>query len=265
MTMPRRHARMDRYALWQFRDYLFDRGAPTLIVSVLFGYLGVAPIRAMISHGLTVTPAMVQRYGSIEAARAATVHDMSAAFLHTFVGSIVFLGALLAMNGIVANDRKLGYFRFLFTKPVSPSRYYGQAFVLHGIGYLLVIALLALVYGAVMVPVLTSSFLAGLGLAYFFYASIAFLLSAAARWDWLSLVAVTVASTLAWEKFGESTHPFAKLLYLLPPVHKTDEVYRAVASGVALPSHTVAWLAGYGACCLAGALVVLRYRRLAIV
>jgi hypothetical protein len=263
---PPRRAHLGHYALWQFRDYLFERGVATVLVTMLFGYLGVAPMKAAISRSLEhVSPGMLLKYGSVEAARATMLHDMSAAFLRNFIGSMVFLAALLAMNGIVANDRKLGYYRFLFSKPLAPPRYYGQAFAVNAGGYLLLISLMALVYGAFVTPILTPSFLAGVAIVFLLYAAIAFVLSAAARWDWLSLVAMTVAATFLWGKYGASTSPLAKLLYLLPPVHRTNEVYMAVADGAALPSHTLAWIGGYGALCFIAGLVVLRYRRLAII
>jgi hypothetical protein len=100
---------------------------------------------------------------------------------------------------------------------------------------------------------------------YLCYAGIAFALSAAARWDWLSLVAVTVASNYLWVRYGESSSPLAALLHLLPPIHRTSEVYTAVAKGVALPWHLLGWFAAYGAVAFVIGLVVLRYRRLAIV
>jgi hypothetical protein len=102
-------------------------------------------------------------------------------------------------------------------------------------------------------------------LVYLCYAGIAFLLSAAARWDWLSLVSVTVAATYLWGRFGQSHSVLAKLLYLLPPLHKTGEAYEAAARGVASPWQTIAWIAGYGVLSFIAGLVVLRYRRLAII
>jgi ABC-type transport system involved in multi-copper enzyme maturation permease subunit len=190
---------------------------------------------------------------------------VSGAFLTGTLGVIVFLGALLAMNGIVANDRKLGYYRFLFSKPMSPGRYYGQAFVVNSAGWLAIVSLLALVYGLYITPLLSVTFVGAIGLVFLCYAGVAFLLSATARWDWLSLVFVTVATTLLQQRFGSSTSPFARLLHLLPPLQETTRVYEALAEGVALPWHSVAWLGGYGAACFVAALVVLRHRRLAII
>jgi hypothetical protein len=267
VAAPPRRARLGAYAWWQLRDYFMDRGAPTFIICTLFGYLGVEPLHATMKRLLAaaVPRALVEQHGSADAARQAMIHDLSATFLATSLGSIVFLGALLAMNGIVANDRKLGFYRFLFAKPVAPPRYYGQAFVVNWLGFLAVLSLLALIYGQVVTPVLTPSFVAGLGLMFLCYAGIAFALSAAARWDWLSLVTVTVLASWLWDRFGTSTSALASLLYLFPPLHRTTEVYAAIAAGVALPWHMLAWFAGYGAACFAIGLVVLRYRRLAII
>jgi hypothetical protein len=263
---PPPKARLGAYALWQLRDYLTDRGAPTVIIGVLFGYMVAGPMVAMTNRSLaTMSPGMLARYGSVEAARLSMLHDSAAAFLTLYLGNFVFLGALFAMNGLVANDRKQGFYRFLFSKPIAPPRYYGQAFALHWGGFLLVATLLGLLCAALAFPVLSLPLYVVLALMYLCYAGIAFALSAAARWDWLSLVAVTVASTYLWDRFGESPSALARLLYLLPPLHRTSEVYGAVAKGLALPWHTLGWLAGYGAACFVIGLVVLRVRRLAIV
>jgi hypothetical protein len=248
------------------RDYLMDRGAPTLIVSTLFAYLAIGPMLPALRRSLADVPArQVARYGSVEAARQALVSDFNFSFLNSFLGVIVFLGALFAMRGIVADDRKQGYYRFLFSKPVTPARYYGQAFAVHGLGFAIVVLVLGTLYGVTVAPVLSASLVSTLMLVYLCYAGIAFVLSAAARWDWLSLVSVTVAATYLWARFGESRSVLAKLLYLLPPIHKTGEVYEAAARGVALPWQTIAWIAGYGVICFVGGLIVLRHRRLAII
>jgi ABC-type transport system involved in multi-copper enzyme maturation permease subunit len=212
-----------------------------------------------------MSPAALTREGGLDVARSVMLGQLTGTLLTLLLGNLVFLGALFAMNGIVANDRKQGFYRFLFSKPVSPDRYYGQAFALHWAGFLVVVTLLGLLYHAVVGPVLTVKLYGAAALMYLCYAGIAFALSAAARWDWLSLVAVTVASNYLWDRFGESRAALAGLLYLLPPLHRTSEVYTAVAKGVALPWHLLGWFAAYGAVCFAIGLVVLRYRRLAIV
>jgi ABC-type transport system involved in multi-copper enzyme maturation permease subunit len=267
---------MGAYALWQLRDYLKDRGVSTVIVAALSAYLGLSMITdtsPMPRPGDDVPAGLLARFGSPDAVYSARMAEFSFHFMRSMLGAMIFLGALFAMNGIVANDRKQGYFRFLFAKPVTPSRYYGQAFLVHWLGFMLVMMLLGASYGAIVWPVLTPQFALVVALMFVSYAGIAFLLSAAARWDWLSLVVVSVAATFLWTKFGGSTHPLARLLYLLPPLHRADEVY-ATVSGMPVLSTTelpvvpwplVAWFAGYGILCYLAGLLVLRYRRLAIV
>ena len=267
-------ARSGTYALWQLRDYLRDRGLPTMIVATLSAYLGLNPILERMPRPTDAVPTqLLARFGSGAAVYAARMAEFNYLFLRSILGTLIFLGALFAMNGIVANDRKNGYFRFLFAKPVTPSRYYGQAFVVHWAGYMAVMTALGAVYGVVIWPVLSSPLLVVIALMFLAYAGIAFLLSAAARWDWMSLVAVSVAATFLWSKFGASTHPLAKLLYLLPPLHRADEVYVAAAGAPMLASPRLAvvpwpllgWFAGYGVVCFLAGLFVLRHRRLAIV
>jgi ABC-type transport system involved in multi-copper enzyme maturation permease subunit len=269
-------ARAGAYALWQLRDYLKDRGLSTLVVAALSAYLGwsmMTDSSPMPRPSDAASAELLARFGSAGAVYAARRAEFSFHFMRSMLGAMIFLGALFAMNGIVANDRKQGFFRFLFAKPVTPSRYYGQAFVVHCVGFLLVMVLLALLYGVIVWPVLTLQFMLVVGLMFVAYAGVAFLLSAAARWDWLSLVAVSVAATFLWTKFGASTHPLAKLLYLLPPLHRADEVYVAVsgtpvisaAGAPDVPWPLVLWFGGYGILCYIAGLIVLRFRRLAIV
>ena len=263
---PRATARLGGYALWQMRDYLIDRGAPTVLIGALFGYMVSGPMVSVMNRRLEgMSPAVLARSGGYDAVRASMVTEFTSTLLVLLLGNLVFLGALFAMNGIVANDRKLGYYRFLFSKPLAPERYYGQAFVLHWAGFLGTVTILGLLYHALVGPVLTTRLYAAVALLYLCYAGIAFALSAAARWDWLSLVAVTVAANYLWARFGETRTTLAGLLYLFPPIHRTGEVYTAVAKGTALPWSLLAWFAGYGAACFVIGLLVLRVRRLAIV
>jgi hypothetical protein len=263
---PRRSAQLGAYALIQLRDYFMDRGLSTILVTLLLTYAILAPLHAALNLRAAAGSARaLAQYGSAEGARAALLAEMTSTFLRMALGNMVFLGALFAMNGIVSNDRKQGFYRFLFAKPMAPPRYYGQAFLLHWAGFMAVMLVLGGAYTLFIGPVLTAPLVLTMALMFLCYAGIAFALSAAARWDWLSLVAVTVAATLLWDRYRASTSPLAKLLYLLPPLHETGAVYTAAATGVALPWHSLAWLAGYGAASFAIGLVVLRHRRLAII
>jgi len=264
-----RRAQLGAYALWQLRDYVVDRGVPTLIVSLLLGYMTYDGIVNQVGE---MFPNPIAQFGSRAAAQAAMKSWLNYAFVSSALGAFVFVAALFAMNGIVSNDRKLGYYRFLFAKPMSTSRYYGQAFVIHFAGFLVVTALLGAVYGVLVSPVLSWKLMGVVATIFLCYAGVAFGLSAAARWDWLSLVAVSVASEYLWSRHGASTSVLARLLYLLPPVPRFRDAVAAVAGqpsfvqgpAPAMPWNLLWWIAGYGAACFVVGLIVLRHRRLAI-
>lgn len=262
LPTQRRRARLGRYALWQLRDYVLNRGLPTLIVALLFGVLLVMMWRERMPTG-DVPPAMIRRYGSVSAARLGLRQELSTTFLSNLLGAYVFVGAMFATNGIVANDRKFGFYRFLFAKPMAPWSYYGTEFLVNGLGFLVLTSAMAVAYGAAVQPVLGVSFLATVAAVYLCYAGLGFALSAVSRWDWLSLVAVAAAADILWKFYGASTSPLSVLLRLLPPVHRATDAYVAVARGMPLPWQSVLWLAGYGAIAFIAGLAILRHRRLA--
>ena len=261
---PRRHARLWRYALWQLRDYVLNRGVPTLIVALLLGYLGVSALLARVNSPDGPPIQLIDKYGgSFSAARLAMQHDLSIGFVSSFIGTFAFLGALFAINGIVSNDRKLGFYRFLFAKPLAPAAYYGTEFLVNGACFLALTVALALLYGAIVEPVLSVPLLVAVSAGFLCYAGLGFALSALSRWDWLSLVAVAGAADVLWMLYGTSRSPFAILLHLFPPVNRTSSIYSAAASGMPLPWQSVLWLAGYGAIAFIAGLAILRHRRLA--
>ncbi len=261
---PRRRARLGAYTLWQARDYVMNRGLPTLIIALLLGYLGISSMELQSRMRGGPSSDRIMKYGSVDAAQLAMRHDLSTMFLSSFLGTFVFLGALFAVNGIVSNDRKLGYYRFLFAKPVMPGAYYGTEFLVNSLGFLVLTAALAFVYGLIVEPVLGVPLLVAVGSGFLCYAGLGFALSALSRWDWLSLVAAAGVADLLWVIYAESTNVFVVLLRpLFPPVNRTSAIYAAAAKGVALPWHSVLWLAGYGMIAFVAGLVILRQRRLA--
>src|SRR5688500_19525510 len=86
-----------------------EKGISIIIIGLLWGYLQLLPFRQSFSPEMT--PELIIRLVTLLA------------------GSLVSIAVLIALNGIISTDRKLGYYRFMFAKPVSPMRYYGQLFV----------------------------------------------------------------------------------------------------------------------------------------
>jgi hypothetical protein len=177
--------------------------------------------------------------------------------------SIVAISVLIALNGIISNDRKMGYYRFLFAKPVDPLFYYGQLFLVYLAGVvvaMLVLSGLFMIFAAkfnVLYLVLyTILIFIGMG-------GIGFFISAATRYDWVVLAAVWVGSRILRGVFGDSTDWRGKAVQILPPVHKVDEVAHSLIVNGTAHVTDILWLLGYGALFFALGLVVLRRRSMA--
>jgi hypothetical protein len=183
--------------------------------------------------------------------------------LRQLVSTLVFLGTFFATNGIVANDRKQGYYKFLFAKPVAPPAYYAATFAVYGTGLVLVSLVLLGVWAVVVTPMFPAALIPVVVLMFVAYGGIGFLLSAAWRFDWISLVTVLLVANVSWNLWGDRSGPVFWLLHVLPPVHHADRVYDLlVPSGAPMPWASIAWLGGYGLACFLLGLVVIRRRPL---
>jgi hypothetical protein len=252
MTTPmseNRRARLLEYTPWLARDYVTNQGPATALVVLLIGIMTVVPAL----RGLTGAGSM----GDVPPA-------MSANMLRVMVTPLVFIGVLFATNGLVANDRKMGHYRFYFAKPVSPPAYYALTFLVNGVGLLIVtLALMGFWYAAVS-PVFPLAVLGAVVIMYVAYGGLGFLLSATWRFDWLSLVTVLLLANVGWSVWGTEQGLRHWILYLLPPVHRANDVYGLVMrdSGLPLPWNSIAWLAGYGLLCFVLGMIVIRKRPL---
>lgn len=248
MTQHQR-ARLADYAPWVLRDYFTNQGPATALVLLLVGFATVGPGMAMAGQTLVL--------GEVP-------EPMAAAMLQSMAERLSFLGAFFATNGIIANDRKLGYYRFLFSKPVKPDRFYAMTFFLYGLGLTAVAIVLALIWGATVRPAFTVELFLIVALMYLAYGGIGFLLSAAWRFDWLSLVTVLLVANIGWLVWGNVDGIRHWLLYLLPPVHRDDQVFALLSQtpNDPLPWISLLWLGGYGLACFVLGMVVIRRRPL---
>ena len=247
-----RRAHLGRYFVWQLRDYMLHKAPATIMVLVLYGYLTLAPILN----------------GSLTNGRSFDVASLPISVVRQFfgdlLGSFLLLGTLFATNGIVANDRKMGYYRFYFAKPVSAPRFYANAFAASGAGMLIVATLLLGTFAVCVHPLAPPTFLPVVAVMYVGFGGVGFLLSTLFRFDWLSLVTVAIVSTVAWGMWGEESGIRGWVVRVLPPMHRAGEIYRYVAgTAEAFPWTTLIWLTGYGLVCFLLGLWVLRVRQLA--
>lgn len=237
------------YVPFVARDYGLNQGISTALVAVLIGVMTMLPAMAQVPGARTP-------WGEVP-------FEVAATMLRVLIAPVAFVGVLFATNGIIANDRKFGFYRFLFSKPLSPTLYYALIFFVHGIGVVAVTLLLMGAWAVLVRPMAVADAVICVMIIYIAYGGLGFLLSAAWRFDWLSLVTVLLAANAGWSLWGTATGVRRWILHVLPPVHRATDVYAMVANpSGAIPWHSIVWLLGYGAICFALGLFVVRRRPL---
>jgi hypothetical protein len=234
-----------RYSLWQFRDFAVERGVAILIIGFLWGYVLIEPLRRAVGS---------QPAGSASPLWAVAIQISSA---------IVSLSVLVALNGIVSADRKAGYYRFLFSKPVNPVFYYAQVFFVYGVGVIAAMLVLSSLLHRILPTFSIPHFLVYTALVYIAMGGIGFFLSVATRYDWLTLAAVWLGARVLRSIYGAGNDWRSKLVELLPPVHKLDDVANSLIGTGSAHMADVIWLFAYGALFFVLGLAALRWGSLA--
>lgn len=228
-----------RYAWWQFRDFIRDRGIALLLVGFLVGFTVIGPFKAM---GGTLDQRMADR------------------LLAAILLQVPFICAFIALNGIISNDRKLGYYRFLFSKPVGIPAYYSQLFVIYLVGFLAVCAALIGLFAIFAHPVAPLGPLLFCALVFLSFGGIAFLISSLFRHDWPILAAIFLGSSILhsmW-KFEEGIRRM--VIAVLPPIYELPDMIPALVQEGSVDANSILWLLGYSAICFVGGLIVLKRR-----
>ena len=236
-----------RYAPWQLRDFATRRGVPIVLVALLLGAQLLLPWRLALGPGWLDGPEGAERLGFA---------------LQRLLGTVPLVATLLAINGIVADDRRTGHVRFLFAKPVSAPGYYLQSFAVGLGGTLLAALLLGLLLAWLVTPAAVAPLLLLVALTYVSMGGLGFLLSTLVRLDWIVLVPLWFGAGLAQEVAHRRGGPWPALAELLPPARRLSSAGEALIGG-AMPTVADALaLLGFGAVCLALAAVALRHRPL---
>lgn len=229
---------LTRYAWWQLRDFGRDRGIALIIIGVAIGATILGPMRAM---------------GEIDEVRAKQV-------LEIILSQLAYITSFIALNGIISNDRKAGYYRFLFSKPVSIPAYYAQQFVVFLVGYIVVNLLLLGIFAIFAKPVSPIAPLAACALVFLSFGGIAFLISSLFRHDWPILAAIFVGSSIFQSMWASQEGWKRMVLSVLPPLYKLNGAILEILRGGTMDGKTLLWLLGYSAICLVAGLYVLRRR-----
>ena len=183
--------------------------------------------------------------------------------------SLAYLSALamiLLLAGFVSGDRREGYAAILFSHPTAPLAYYGLRWLLALAVTIAAAALFLLVGqvvawgeirggGAGLLLALLAAIVYG-GLMAFFST----LLRGGEGWlVFLLFLPTPLPAILTWLQTALPGAVYSILLFLLPPQHALQEVYRGLILGmVAWPA--VVYALGYGLFWLIGAAIVLRLR-----
>lgn len=238
--------RLARYSLWQFRDFVLERGIAIVLIGFLWGYVMFEPFRR----------AMGPQWKGDQTSPAWTVAlQVSSA--------VVSLAVLIAMNGIVSTDRKNSYYRFLFAKPISPVLFYGQLFLIYMLGVVAAMVILSGLFRMIFPVFSVVNFVLYTLLIYVAMGGIGFFLSVATRFDWVTLAAVWLGSRILRGVYGARDDWRSKAVEILPPVHKLDDLASSLIGAGTAHTSDVVWLVSYGLVFLALGLALLRWGPLA--
>jgi len=238
--------RLAKYSLWQFRDFVFERGIAIVLIGFLWGYVTFEPMRKMLGPQWTGDQRSPVWGLAIQ-----------------FSSAVVSLAVLIALNGITSGDRKNGYYRFLFSKPISPVAYYAQMFFVYLVGVLLAMLILSSLLHIILPAFSVLYFLLYVALIYMAMGGIGFFLSVATRYDWVSLAAVWVGARILRAVYGAKNDWRSKAVELLPPVHRVDDVANSLIGNGTAHTSDIVWLLAYGLLFFVAGLVFLRKGSLA--
>jgi hypothetical protein len=245
-------ARITAYAGVQLRDYFVARMPLIVMATVATAWAYAA------TNGLTM--AAFDASAGIEG-RA----ELQRAF-QVLLATFAFIAASVAAHGLVARDRRRGYDRVIFSRPLDPVRYYTQGFVLAGVAGALLGAAAADVYAVAVHPVSVLGAAAYIGLAWLTIGGLAFALSTVTRFH-LPLLVLLLSADFALDRYATSLRASGAgsavidlARYLLPPGHVVASLSEPFSRGFTFDGRVLIWPLAFGVACFVAALVLLRRR-----
>jgi ABC-type transport system involved in multi-copper enzyme maturation permease subunit len=244
------------YARYQLRDSVALRlSLPIVLVAVLTAL----PVYIMTKH----SPA-----GFIQTAQGISfAKQMYAQSVTLFLP----LGAFLCAVGVMSTDRQHGYYRFLFSKPVSVPVYYAQAYVVAGAAFIAIFGLITWGFGAMTVHFSVHRAMEAALLTYVLLGGVGFLLGALTRFDAIAFILVYLAALLLQQlaaapnglRNGGLPAWLAVVGEALPPVVKLDGLRNHLYAAQPLDAAQLWPVLAYGAGAAVLGLAILRWRPLA--
>jgi hypothetical protein len=221
-----------RYFPRYLADHLLTRGAVMLVVGAVLG--------------LPVLLAAGTARADPEALRTLLVHT---------VGTTTAFLILIATAGIVGGDVRQGYYRFVFSKPLSPAAYYAMAFVASLASFLVVLLVFTGIFALLRGPIWPGLRpFAGWSINFALLGSLVFVLSRYTRLDWLFGIFALLLGEAVRDRWPPSDSTVGAVLnVLLPP--RVHQWFAADGSAV---WGAIAWALGYAAVMLALGLLAVR-------
>lgn len=237
-----------RYALWQFRDFAWERALPILLLGVCTGAVILRPAQQAAEHGLPVVLSLV---------------------IHGWIRTMGPLFVFLAVNRIVSGDRISGAFRFLFSRPVSVPWFYAQMAAVHAVGYFACWAVLIEIGRLTGLTAPWPLMMENAAVMFVGFGGFYFLVSVLTRYDLWMAWGIWFVSYIAYQVWGDSQTLMSKVVYLLPPAHRLGVLLSSGATDIVSDvsadlSRTVAWVVGYGLVCFLLGLIVLARKPFAV-
>lgn len=244
-------ARLAAYGGAQLRDYLAGRALVAVAAT------GVAAWAYGFTHGLT--------WSAFDASGGIDARNQLQRAFEFALAAFAFIAAAFAAQGLVAKHRRRGYDLVLFSRPLSPVRYYAQGFVIAGLAAALLGAMAAEVYAVAVHPVSVIGTVAYVLLGWLTIGGLAFLLSTLTVFH-VPLLVLILAADLSLDRYvtgmrasGAGRPVLDVAQYLLPPGHVVALLSGSFARGVVDP-RTVLWPIVFGVTCVVAALLLLRRR-----
>lgn len=220
-----------RYLPRQLADHLLTRGAAMFVVGtvlllpVLLGAEGAG------IEGAALRGVLIQAIGNVT----------------------VFL-TLIALYGVAGRDIRQGYYRLLYSRPLSPVAYNAASLGVALVTFLLVLLALVGMFSVMREPIwLGLTPLAQWAIGFVSLGSLVFVFSRFSRLDWIFAIFVFVLSGVARERWPAGESIVGVILnVLLPPTG------RSFVDGAPIWSH-IAWELGYAGVMIVLGLVAIRY------
>lgn len=226
-----------RFLPRQLADHLVTRGAAMVVVGLVL----MLPLLSTMHLGGHATPDQL---------RVALAQGLKAG---------APLLTLVATYGIIGADARQGFYRFLFSKPISPPAYYASAFVVAGISFVVAELVLTAVFAVLVAPAWNTHVLVDAVVDFVLLGGIVFAFSRFTRLDWLLAILVTAVAAFARWKYPPHDSTLGAVLNVIFPPSGPKTYF---PPGMPPDWGGLGWALGYAAVMLAIGLSAVRFLQL---